>query len=47
MTLDRAKSHPFNPFDLTKTWSQKEFPLIDVGVLELNENPRNYFAEVE
>jgi catalase len=47
MTLDQAKSHPFNPFDLTKTWSQKEFPLIDVGVLELNENPKNYFAEVE
>jgi catalase len=47
MTLEQAKTHAFNPFDLTKTWSQKEFPLIDVGVLELNENPKNYFAEVE
>ncbi len=47
MSLEQAKAHPFNPFDLTKTWSQKEFPLIDVGVLELNENPKNYFAEVE
>jgi catalase len=47
MSLEQAKTHAFNPFDLTKTWSQKEFPLIDVGVLELNENPKNYFAEVE
>jgi catalase len=47
MTQEQAKNHPFNPFDLTKTWSQKEYPLIDVGVLELNENPKNYFAEVE
>ena len=36
-----------NPFDITKTWSQKEFPLIEVGTLELNRNPENYFAEVE
>ncbi|MHA4812431.1 catalase [Flavitalea flava] len=47
MTLEQADKHPFNPFDLTKTWSQKEYPLIDVGVLELNEVPKNYFAEVE
>jgi len=47
MTLEQAKFYKFNPFDLTKTWSQKEFPLIDVGIMELNENPRNYFAEVE
>ena len=43
---DAAKC-PFNPFDLTKVWSHKEYPLIDVGVLELNKNPENYFAEVE
>src|SRR5690606_42043667 len=47
MTQEQAKAYKFNPFDLTKTWSQKEFPLIDLGELELNENPRNYFAEVE
>lgn len=47
MTPEQAKTSKYNPFDLTKTWSQKEFPLIDVGMLELNENPRNYFAEVE
>ena len=38
---------PFNPFDLTKVWPHKDYPLIDVGVLELNRNPENYFAEVE
>ena len=47
MTDDQAKSYKWNPFDLTKVWSHKDFPLIDVGVLELNENPANYFADVE
>ena len=37
----------FNPFDLTKVWPHKDYPLMDVGVLELNKNPENYFAEVE
>ncbi|MGL4364462.1 MAG: catalase, partial [Bacteroidales bacterium] len=41
------KQHKHNPFDLTKVWSQKEYPLIEVGVLELNKNPENYFADVE
>ena len=47
MTEEQAKKNPFNPFDLTKVWSHKDFPLIDVGVIELNENPKNYFAEIE
>ncbi|MDH6252660.1 catalase [Chryseobacterium sp. H1D6B] len=47
MTDDEARTHKHNPFDLTKIWSQKEFPLIEVGVFELNKNPENYFAEVE
>lgn len=47
MTEAQAKKHPFNPFDLTKTWPQKAYPLIEVGVLELNEIPANYFADVE
>ena len=47
MTEDEAKTYKYNPFDLTKVWSHKDFPLIDVGVLELNENPKNYFATVE
>ena len=47
MTEAQANAHRENPFDVTKTWSQKEFPLIEVGLLELNRNPQNYFAEVE
>jgi len=47
MTDAQAKKHPQNPFDLTKVWSQKDYPLIDVGVMELNRNPENYFADVE
>ncbi len=43
---DAAKC-PYNPFDLTKVWSHAEYPLIEVGVLELNENPANYHADVE
>ncbi len=38
---------PYNPFDLTKVWYHSDYPLIEVGVLELNRNPENYFAEVE
>lgn len=47
MTEAQAKHTAYNPFDLTKVWPHGEFPLIDVGVLELNRNPDNYFAEVE
>ena len=47
MTEEQAKKLPYNPFDLTKVWFHKDYPLIDVGVLELNRNPDNYFAEVE
>ncbi|SPO53071.1 Catalase [Pseudomonas sp. JV551A1] len=47
MSEAEATSRDENPFDVTKTWSQKDYPLIEVGVLELNRNPLNYFAEVE
>ena len=47
MTEAQAAAHHENPFDVTKTWSQKEYPLIEVGEFELNRNPQNYFAEVE
>ena len=47
MTQEQAKTYKWNPFDLTKTWSQKDFSLIELGELELNENPQNFFAEVE
>ncbi|MEK6797048.1 MAG: catalase [Spirochaetota bacterium] len=47
MTEEQAKKTPFNPFDLTKVWPHKDYPLIEVGVMELNRNPENYFADVE
>jgi catalase len=37
----------YNAFDLTKVWPHKDYPLVEVGILELNRNPDNYFAEVE
>jgi catalase len=42
-----AATYRFNPFDITKVWPHKDYPLIDVGVIELNRNAQNYFAEVE
>ena len=47
MTEQEADGYRINPFDLTKVWPHADFPLHDVGVLELNRNPENYFAEVE
>lgn len=42
-----AEKVPYHPFDLTKIWPHKDYPLMEVGVLELNRNPENYYAEVE
>ncbi len=47
MTQAQAQACAFNPFDVTKVWPHGDYPLIDVGVMELNRNPQNYFAEVE
>jgi len=47
MPLEDAKTYRFNPFDVTKVWSHKDYPLIEVGRMVLNRNPENYFAEVE
>jgi catalase len=47
MTDEQAKTHQHNPFDLTKVWPKADYPLIEVGVMELNRYPENYFAEVE
>ncbi|XP_003967521.1 catalase [Takifugu rubripes] len=47
MTFEQAEKFHFNPFDLTKVWSHKEYPLIPVGKMVLNRNPVNYFAQVE
>ncbi|KAJ2678518.1 catalase A [Coemansia spiralis] len=47
ITPEQALKYRFNPFDVTKVVSQKDFPLHEVGRLVLNRNPENYFAEVE
>jgi catalase len=47
MPYEDAKTYRFNPFDLTKTWSKKDYPRIKVGTMTLNENPANHFAEIE
>lgn len=47
MPEKEAETYQINPFDLTKVWPHGDYPLIEVGILELNRNPENYFAEVE
>ena len=47
MPEKEAETYRWNPFDLTKVWPHNDYPLIEVGVMELNRNPQNYFAEVE
>ncbi|ALK29411.1 catalase [Burkholderia plantarii] len=42
-----AATVPYNPFDITKVWPHQDYPLIEVGTIELNRNAQNYFAEVE
>jgi len=47
MPENEVGKHWYNPFDLTKVWPHGDYPLIEVGVMELNRNPENYFQEVE
>lgn len=47
MTQADAERSPYNPFDLTKIWPHADFPPIEIGILELNRNPDNYFTEIE
>lgn len=47
MTESEAKTYRINPFDLTKVWPYADFPVIEIGQIELNRNVRNYFAETE
>lgn len=42
-----AEKTAYNPFDVTKVWPHSDYPLIDVGVLELNQNPNNYWQYIE
>lgn len=47
MPYAEAKTYRINPFDLTKTWSHRDYPLIRVGRMMLNRNPENFFAQIE
>ncbi|MGB5299901.1 MAG: catalase [Thiogranum sp.] len=47
MPEKEAEGYNINPFDLTKVWPYADYPLIEVGVMDLNRNPVNHFAEVE
>ncbi|MDP8241391.1 MAG: catalase [Candidatus Hatepunaea meridiana] len=47
MPEKEAENYRWNTFDLTKIWPHADYPLIEVGVLEMNRNPDNYYAEVE
>jgi len=47
MPYAEATNYRFNPFDLTKTWSHRDYPLIRVGTMTLNRNPENFFAQIE
>lgn len=47
MTMEQAENWRMNPFDPTKVWPHREFPLIEVGQLVLNRNPQNHFNETE
>lgn len=47
MPILDANNYRFNPFDVTKVWSLKDYPKQEIGLMVLNRNPDNYFAEVE
>ena len=47
MPEQEAETYHINPFDLTKVWPHKDYPLVEVGEMVLNRNPDNYFAEIE
>ena len=47
MPYEDAATYRFNPFDLTKVWSQKDYPRIPVGTMTLNRNPENFFTQIE
>ncbi len=47
MPFEDANTYRWDPFDVTKVWPHKDYPLQEVGRMVLNRNPENYFAEVE
>jgi catalase len=47
MTPEQAEQFRYNILDLTKVWPHGQYPLRKFGKLVLDENPQNYFAEIE
>lgn len=47
MPFEEGKTYRINPFDLTKVWPHKDYPLIEVGKLTLNRNPTDFHTEIE
>lgn len=47
MPAKDAENYRFDPFDITKVWPHEDYPPKTIGRLVLNQNPENYFAEVE
>ena len=47
MPYEDAKTYHLNPFDLTKVWPHSDYPLHEVGVMTLNRNPENFFAQID
>ncbi len=47
LTPEQADKYRYDIFDVTKTVSQKDFPLIPVGRFVLNRNPQNFFTDIE
>jgi catalase len=47
MTIEQAKKYKFDPFDATKVWYHNDFPLIPLGKIILNKNPKNFFTDIE
>ncbi len=47
MDPKEAQHLEFDPLDDTKTWPEDQFPLMKVGMLVLNQNPENYFSQIE
>lgn len=47
MTDDEHAELDFDPLDDTKLWPEDQFPHLPVGMMTLNRNPENYYAEVE
>lgn len=47
MPVKDAENYRFDVFDVTKVWPHGDYPVMEVGKMVLNQNPTNYFAEVE